>query len=68
MYSEIFELDDKIKDKEREIVVLKRALKYQDTSMKKLLSKARNGAEATELERQIILSDSLRRQTRTAQN
>ena len=61
MFSDIFDLDDKTKEKEREIEVLKRALKFQDTSMKKHIRNAFNGTEATEIEKQVRLNDSLHR-------
>ena len=51
MYQDIFDIDDKIKETEREIEVLKRAIKFQDTSMRKHLRNAYNGTEATEVEK-----------------
>ena len=35
MYADIFDLDDHIKQKEKDIVVLERALRYQDSRLKK---------------------------------
>ena len=51
VYSDIFDLDDKTKDKEKEIETIKRALKSQDSNMKKQLKNVYNGTEVTEVEK-----------------
>ena len=68
IYSDIFDLDDKIKEKEKEIEILRRSLKLQDSAMKKHFKHAYSGSEATELEKAIRQNDSLHKQLRCAQN
>ena len=62
LHENIFDVDVKIKEQERELKVLKRALNTQDSALKKYLLQAQDCAEATELERRLRQNDSLHRQ------
>ena len=53
IYSDIFDLDEKIREKQKEIELLKRSLKLQDCAMRKHLKHTYSGTEASELEKAI---------------
>lgn len=61
MYADIFDLDDRIKQKEKDIAVLERALRYQDSRIKKNIRNDQSGVEAEDFEKQLFLKDSLYR-------
>lgn len=68
IYQEIFDIDEKIKEKHREIELINRSLKQQDTTLRKHINNAFTGQEASDLEKKVCQNESLHRQIRSIES
>lgn len=62
MYAAISDLEDRIKSKQKDVLVLARAIRFQDNQAKKIFRQDQNGMDAFETEKQLLQKDSLQKQ------